>query len=100
MDGYRTMTENAGSRFSCQDVSPPKGFEMKNRPKPKVRPVDYHLDKRSPRDGWIRWVLFFLWVVNLGIGASNIEGSERKKVQRLIVFEFGQAEPGDVDGPG
>ena len=44
MDGYRTMTENAGSKISCQDVSPPKGFEMKNRPKPRVRPVDYHLE--------------------------------------------------------
>jgi hypothetical protein len=43
MDGYRTMSENAGSKISCQDISPPKGFEMKSRSKPRVRPVDYHL---------------------------------------------------------
>jgi len=24
------MTENAGSKISCQDISPPKGFEVKN----------------------------------------------------------------------
>jgi hypothetical protein len=38
------MTENAGSKISCQDVSPSKGFEMKNRPKPTVRPVDIRLE--------------------------------------------------------
>ena len=26
----------------CQDVPLPKGFDMKNRPKPRIRPVDYH----------------------------------------------------------
>jgi hypothetical protein len=30
-------------RISYQDLSPPKGFDMKNSPKPKIRPVDYHL---------------------------------------------------------
>ena len=29
--------------LSCQDVFTPKGFDMKNRPKPRIRPVDYHL---------------------------------------------------------
>lgn len=31
-------------RISYQDVSPPKSFDMKNRPKPKIRPIDYHLE--------------------------------------------------------
>ena len=35
---------NSKPRISCQDVSPPKGFDMKNRPKPRIRPVDYHLE--------------------------------------------------------
>jgi hypothetical protein len=30
--------------IACQDVFPPKGFDMKNRPKLRVRPVDYHLE--------------------------------------------------------
>ena len=34
MDGYHTMTKNTGSKISCEDKSPPKGFNMKNTPKP------------------------------------------------------------------
>jgi len=30
--------------ISCQDVSPPKGFDMKNRTKPRIGLVDYHLE--------------------------------------------------------
>jgi hypothetical protein len=29
---------------ACQDVYPPKGFDMKNRSKPRIRSVDYHLE--------------------------------------------------------
>jgi hypothetical protein len=31
------------TRISCQYVAPAKGFDMKNRPKPRGRLVDYHL---------------------------------------------------------
>ena len=31
MDGYHTMTENAGSKISCQDGSLVKGFDMENK---------------------------------------------------------------------
>jgi hypothetical protein len=31
-------------RPHCQDVSHPKGFNAKDRPKPGIRPIDYHLE--------------------------------------------------------
>jgi hypothetical protein len=30
-----------------QDVSHPKGFDMKNRPKARILPVDYHLHRKQ-----------------------------------------------------
>ena len=31
-------------RTHCQDVSHSKGFDVKDRPKPRIRPIDYHLE--------------------------------------------------------
>jgi hypothetical protein len=35
---------NPKALIACQDVSPPKGFDKKNRPKPGIRLVDRHLE--------------------------------------------------------
>jgi hypothetical protein len=37
-DGLNTQKKKVG----CQDVSLPKGFDMRNRPKLRIRLVDYH----------------------------------------------------------
>jgi hypothetical protein len=35
---------NINPRIACQDDFPQKGFDMKTRPKPRIRSVDYHLE--------------------------------------------------------
>ena len=44
--GRRTCVndEESKARISCQDVLFPKGFGMRNRPKPRIRPVDFNLE--------------------------------------------------------
>jgi hypothetical protein len=39
----RKKLQTPNPLIACQDVSPPKGFDMKNRPKPGIRLLDYHL---------------------------------------------------------
>ena len=41
---YLSLIDYHKRSLVSSNVSPPRGFDMKNRPKPRIRPVDYHLE--------------------------------------------------------